>query len=72
MVLADACAGQDDPEQACQAALTALGNGRALSSARCIAYVREFRQRLDRFGDLPAVRDFRGQAAQFALWTKAA
>ncbi len=71
MVLADACAGQD-PEQACHAALTALSNGRALSSARCVAYVRDFRQRLDRFGDLPAVRDFRDQAAQFALWTKAA
>ena len=72
MVLADACADQDDPEQACQAALAALSNGRALSSARCVAYVREFRQRLDRFGELPAIRDFRDQAAQFALWTKAA
>ena len=72
MVLADACADHDDPEQACHAALTALSNGRALGSARCVAYVAEFRQRLDRFGDLPAVRDFRDQAAQFALWTKAA
>lgn len=72
MVLADAYADQDDPEQACHTALTALSNGRALSSARCVAYVREFGQRLDRFGDLPAVRDFRDQAAQFALWTKAA
>ena len=72
MVLADAHADHDDPEQACQVALTALLSGEGLTSARCVAYLREFRQRLDRFGDQPAVRDFRDQAAQFTLWAKAA
>ena len=72
MVLADAYADQHDPEQACHATLTTLDTGQALSSARCVAYVREFRKRLDRFGDLSAVRDFRDQATRFALWTKAA
>ncbi|MDQ2877105.1 MAG: XRE family transcriptional regulator [Actinomycetota bacterium] len=72
MVLADALADQDDPEQACQAALGALSIGQALTSARCVTYVREFRQRLDRFGDHPAVRDFTEQAAGHALWVSAA
>jgi hypothetical protein len=31
-----------------------------------------FRQRIDRFGDQSAVRDFREQAALFPLWAKAA
>ena len=58
MVLADAYADQDDPEQACQTALGALQLGEALTSARCVAYLREFRERLDRFDGNPAVRDF--------------
>lgn len=72
MILADAFADQDEPEQACRAALGALDVGQALTSARCVAYVREFRQRLDRFGDHTAVRDFTEQAADHALWIKAA
>jgi hypothetical protein len=71
-VLADALADQDDPEHACHTALGALLTGEALTSARCVAYVREFRQRLDRFGDNPAVRDFTEQAAGYVLWVKAA
>jgi transcriptional regulator with XRE-family HTH domain len=72
MVLADAHADQDDPGQACHAALNALLIGEALSSSRAVAYVREFRQRLDRFGDQPDIREFRDQAAAFRLWIKAA
>jgi len=72
MVLADAFADQDDPGQACHAALDALRIGEALTSARCVAYVREFRQRLDLFGDNAAIRDFAEQAAGHALWVKAA
>jgi predicted nucleic acid-binding protein len=72
MVLADAFADQADADQACSVALDALRIGEALTSARCVAYVREFRQRLDRFGDNPAVRDFTEQAAGHALWIKAA
>jgi hypothetical protein len=72
MVLADGYADQGDPEQACQAALRALHLGEALTSARCAAYMREFRQRLERFDGNPAVRDFQDQAAAFTLWAKAA
>jgi transcriptional regulator with XRE-family HTH domain len=72
IVLADAYADQDEPGQACQAALDALQLGEALSSSRCVAYVREFRQRLDRFGGQPEVREFRDQAGAFRLWAKAA
>lgn len=72
MVLADALADQDDPEQACHAALSALRTGEVLTSARCVTYVREFRQRLDRFGEAAAVRDFAEQAAGHSLWVKAA
>jgi hypothetical protein len=72
MVLADSLADQDDPEQACHIALNALHIGEPLTSARCVAYVREFRQRLTRFGDNPAVRDFTEQAAGHTLWVKAA
>jgi hypothetical protein len=72
MVLADSLADQDNPEQACDAALDALHIGEALTSARCVAYVREFRQRLYRFDGNPAVRDFREQAAGHTLWIKAA
>lgn len=72
MVLADALADQGDPEQACDTALSALRIGEAVTSARCVAYVREFRDRLDRFDGNPAVRDFTEQAAAHALWIKAA
>jgi transcriptional regulator with XRE-family HTH domain len=72
MVLADALADSGDPDQACKAALDALRVGEALTSARCVVYIREFRQRLDGFGDYPAVRDFTEQAAGHALWVKAA
>jgi tetratricopeptide (TPR) repeat protein len=72
MVLADALADQGDPEQACDTALSALRVGEAVTSARCVAYVREFRHRLDRFDGNPAVRDFTEQAAEHALWIKAA
>ena len=72
MVLADGYADQDEPEQACQTALAALNLGEALTSARCAAYMREFRHRLGRFDGNPAVRDFEEQAAAFTLWAKAA
>jgi len=71
MVLADAIADQGDPDQACNAALDALRLGESLTSARCVAYVRAFRRRLDRFGGHPVVRDFVDQAASYMLWAKA-
>lgn len=72
IVLTDALADQDDPEQACQIALSALHTGQSLTSARCVIYVREFRHRLARFSGNTAIRDFTEQAAQHPLWIKAA
>jgi hypothetical protein len=72
MVHAHALADQDEPAHACAVALDALRIGEALTSARCVTYVREFRKRLTRFGDCPDVRDFADQAAAQALWIKAA
>jgi hypothetical protein len=72
MVHADALADQDEPGQACSVALDALRIGAALTSARCVTYVREFRKRLSRFGDCAEVRDFTQQAAGHVQWVKAA
>jgi transcriptional regulator with XRE-family HTH domain len=72
MVLADALADQDEPEHACQTALTALQLGETLTSQRCASYVEEFRQRLDRFDRNPAVAAFTEQAAAHPMWTQAA
>jgi len=72
MVHADALADQDELQEACSVALDALRIGEALTSARCVTYVREFRKRLGRFDDHPAVCDFTEQAAGHVLWVKAA
>jgi transcriptional regulator with XRE-family HTH domain len=72
MVRAHALADQDEPAHACTVAFDALSIGEALTSARCVTYVREFRKRLTRFGDCPDVRHFADQAAGQALWIKAA
>ncbi|WP_263251660.1 hypothetical protein [Saccharopolyspora rosea] len=68
MVLADAYLDQGEGEQACQAALRALELGEQLKSARCAAYVDEFRARLDRLGNSRVARDFRERAAEIPLW----
>lgn len=72
VVRAEALADLGDAEQACSVALNALRIGEPLTSARCVTYVREFRQRLDRFGGDPMVRDFAEQADGHTLWIKAA
>jgi hypothetical protein len=72
MVKAHALADQGDTDQACAVALDALRLGEALTSARCLAYVREFRDRLTPFGDTTAIRDFTEKAAGHTLWVKAA
>ncbi|SDK54648.1 hypothetical protein SAMN04487820_10968 [Actinopolyspora mzabensis] len=69
MVLADAFLDQGEAERACEVALRALDIGERLKSARCGVYVAEFRQRLDKLGDSPVVRDFKEQAAETSLWT---
>lgn len=69
MVLADAYLDQGEAEQACEVALRALSIGEQLKSARCGAYVKEFRQRLDKLGDNATARDFKERAAGISLWT---
>jgi len=70
MVLADAYADQNEPEQACQTALSALRVGESLTSARCDRYLREFRHRLARFDGNPAIRDLTEQATSYAMWAR--
>jgi hypothetical protein len=50
-------------------ALSALEIGEQLKSARCGAYVKEFRERLTRVGDTATVREFEEQASGTRLWT---
>ncbi|MEV5505556.1 hypothetical protein [Streptomyces orinoci] len=68
MVLADAhlCAGE--PEDACRVALDALDLGEQLKSARCVAYLSEFRRHITVYGETTSVRDFCDQAADHHLW----
>ncbi|PXY34209.1 regulator [Prauserella coralliicola] len=68
MVLADAYLDQGEAERACQVALDALRIGEQLKSARCHAYVGEFRERLARVGRSPVVADFIEQARNTRLW----
>lgn len=68
MVLADAYLDQGEAEQACRVALDALEIGEQLKSARCQAYVDEFRHRLSRVGNSSTVRDFTEQASSTRLW----
>jgi len=71
MVLADAQLDQGDVDQACATALEALEVGSSLKSARCGAYVGEFRERLEKVGQHSAVNDFVEQASAYKLWTPA-
>jgi tetratricopeptide (TPR) repeat protein len=69
MVLADAHLRAGEPEEACRVALDALDLGEQLKSARCVAYLAEFRRHLAPVGDTAAVRDFYEQASEHRLWT---
>lgn len=69
MVLADSYLDQGEAEEACRVALRGLEIGENLKSARCRVYVDEFRQRLQRLGNSPVVRDFNEQARAARLWT---
>jgi hypothetical protein len=68
MVLADAYLAAGDLEQACMTALRALTEGDMMRSARCVNYLREFRQHLTRAADATAVTDFGEQARESRLW----
>jgi len=68
MVLADAQADAGELEQACSIALHALTAGEQIRSARCINYLREFRQRLAAAGSSRSVAEFHEQAITSRLW----
>jgi hypothetical protein len=68
MVLADAHLAAGELEQACSVALHALTAGEQIRSARCIGYLRDFRQRLTTADDSASAADFREQAMNSRLW----
>ena len=68
MVLADSELGAGELEQACLNALKALTAGEQIRSARCVKYLREFRQHLEHIGPTAVVIDFHEQARSSRLW----
>ncbi len=68
IVLADAHVAAGEIEQACGVALKALTAGEQIRSARCINYLREFRQRLASAGDNRALAELHEQASDSRLW----
>ncbi|MET8848014.1 XRE family transcriptional regulator [Amycolatopsis sp. NPDC004625] len=69
MVLADSHLDSGDVSQACEVALKAIEIGETLKSARCGAYVGEFRTRLDRVGRTAESADFIERVSMTRLWT---
>ena len=70
MVLADSYLDQGEVGKVCEVALDALRIGEQLKSARCGAYVGEFRDRLKKIGKTREVTDFLEQASSTELWTE--
>ncbi|WP_330175083.1 hypothetical protein OG875_17035 [Streptomyces sp. NBC_01498] len=68
MVLADAHLHAGDAEEACRVALDALDIGEQLKSARCVAYLSEFRRHLESLGRSATLRGFTEQAGGSRLW----
>jgi hypothetical protein len=68
MVLADAHLAAGELEQACGVALKALTEGEQIRSARCVSYLREFRQQLATVGNCRQAAEFHEQAANSRLW----
>ncbi|MEV6621029.1 XRE family transcriptional regulator [Amycolatopsis sp. NPDC051106] len=68
MVLADSHLDNGDVGQACEVALKAIDIGESLKSARCGAYVDEFRTRLTRIGQTAESEDFFERVSTARLW----
>jgi hypothetical protein len=68
LVLADSYLAAGELEQACRTTLKALTAGEQIRSARCVKYLREFRQHLEHIGSTTAVTDFHEQARNSRLW----
>lgn len=69
MVLADSHLDGGDVAQACDVALRAIEIGEGLKSARCGAYVDEFRTRLTRLGKSVESSEFLEKVSTTRLWT---
>lgn len=59
-----------DLEAACDTVRLALVPAASIKSARCVAYLRDFRASLAPYADEPAVRDLAGEASSNPLWIK--
>ncbi len=68
MVLGDAHLAAGEVEQACRIVLNALQAGEQIRSARCVGYLREFRQHLGSVGKSRAIAEFEEQASKSRLW----
>jgi hypothetical protein len=68
MVLADAHLTAGEIERACRVAHNALSAGEQIRSARCIGYLREFRQHLTAAASSRAAIEFEEHAANYRLW----
>jgi transcriptional regulator with XRE-family HTH domain len=68
VVLADAHLAAGEVERSCRVALNALNAGEQIRSARCIGYLREFRQHLVAAGASGAIREFEEQASKSRMW----
>jgi hypothetical protein len=68
IVLADAHLSAGELEKSCEVALKALAAGEQIRSARCVNYLREFRQHLSETGSSSSVADFSEQANESRLW----
>ncbi len=68
IVLADAYLAAGELEQACGVALKALTAGEQIRSARCISYLREFREHLGAVRKSAVAAEFHEQATNSRLW----
>jgi transcriptional regulator with XRE-family HTH domain len=68
MVLADAHLASGELQLACTVALRALAAGEQIRSARCVRYLRDFRQRLGAADNGRSLAVFHEQAAESRLW----
>lgn len=68
MVHATARLDAGDLAEACSLALNALTIGRDVESARCVAYVSDFRVKLEAHSGHRAVLDFAAEAERFPMW----
>ncbi|MHB1596741.1 MAG: hypothetical protein ACYCO9_21980 [Streptosporangiaceae bacterium] len=68
MVLADAYLGAGEVDQACATVLDALKLGEPIRSARCVNYLREFRQALAACGATSIATNLDERAREFRLW----